>query len=283
VAVVQLEGDGLHRREAAAVHGGQEEQPEVVAQVGIDRVVVDEVPKVIEHRAADAVEDVRRMPCHQRDAGLGQGVGGRPNRGDRLGRHVRPPVRAHQDRTLGAAHRPQQPARDAGAGQVGERDAGTVRARGERGWVVADADHRQALAGGAQGGRLPSGVLVRPGAHPRHAGGGQVGERVEQRIDPVVEGVVVGQRHAVHAQLGEHIRRGRRCPEEEGLGGIRPSPATVGDAAFEVQDEQVRLGGHLRHLRRHHRPPSIRQVLRDAPAQHRVAGQRDGQRHAGNP
>src|SRR6266545_971783 len=101
-------------------------------------------------------------------------------------------------------------------------------------------------------------------------------EGVEKRLAAEVEGVVVGQRYAVHAEQGEHFGGRRRGPEEERLSGIRPRPPAGGDAAFEVDEGEVplaeggnRLAGEERGGRRR------RQDVGNPPPQHRVAGEHE--------
>src|SRR5204862_1917960 len=59
VAALELERDGLKPPRPAPVELDQEQEPEVVAQPGVDAVVVDEVAEVIEDTPLGAVEDVR--------------------------------------------------------------------------------------------------------------------------------------------------------------------------------------------------------------------------------
>jgi hypothetical protein len=101
-------------------------------------------------------------------------------------------------------------------------------------------------------------------------------EGVEERVDPEVEGMVVGERHAVEAQQGEHFGGGRGRTEEERFGRVRPGPPAGGDAAFEVDDGEVPFskrgydlvgeeGGGCR----------PRQDVGDASPQHRVASEHE--------
>jgi hypothetical protein len=108
-------------------------------------------------------------------------------------------------------------------------------------------------------------------------------ERVEQRLRPVVERVVVRQRDAVHAALGEQLGGSRRGAEEERLRRVRPARSAVGDAALEIQHEQVGLGGDGDDIRGE-RLLAARDRLADPAAEHRVAGERqphDGLRRHG--
>src|SRR5262249_21648242 len=63
--------------------------------------------------------------------------------------------------------------------------------------------------------------------------------------------------------------------EEERLARRRPPSAPRGDAAFEVEDEQVGVPGGLDDLRGEQRRGTVGgDPFRDQPTQHRVAGQR---------
>ena len=120
---------------------------------------------------------------------------------------------------------------------------------------------------------------MRAGAHPLDPGRGEVLERVEQGFLPVVEGVVVGERHAVDPEMRERPHRCRRSPEEERLVGPGPLGYTIGDAALEVQHEQVGPPGRLDHVRVYQGlGRRDTQSLGDASPQHRVARQGQGER-----
>jgi hypothetical protein len=147
--------------------------------------------------------------------------------------------------------------------------------------MVGGADHRQAQPGGGQhAGRAGRGG-VGAGADPGDAGGAQVLERVEERLATVVERVVVGERHAVDAHRGQQLGGDRRGPEEERLARRRPALPAVGDAALEVEHEQVRLRRGGEHLGVERRAARAIDRVGDHPAEHRVAGQRDP--HARSP
>jgi hypothetical protein len=65
-------------------------------------------------------------------------------------------------------------------------------------------------------------------------------ERVEQRQWAEVESVVVRQGHAVDAEPDEGIDRCRWRTEEERLAWIEPARSALGDAALEIEHEQIR-------------------------------------------
>jgi hypothetical protein len=73
-------------------------------------------------------------------------------------------------------------------------------------------------------------------------------ECVEKRLLAEVHRVVIGERHAVHTQRREHLRRDGRCTEEERLAGSGPRFAPLGDTALEVQHEQVGRQHGLHHF-----------------------------------
>src|ERR671935_238578 len=76
-------------------------------------------------------------------------------------------------------------------------------------------------------------------------------DRLEQGVRTEVQGVIVGKRHAVDAEVLEYLCRPRRRAEVEDTS--RRRLAARGDAALEVEDEQVRLTQDLHHLRREER------------------------------
>lgn len=77
--------------------------------------------------------------------------------------------------------------------QIGVGDAGMVGAGGVLGWVVGERHHRQPHAASVELDG-PAGLFdVGAGADPPDACRTQVIERVEERLGPEVEGVVVGQ------------------------------------------------------------------------------------------
>ena len=143
------------------------------------------------------------------------------------------------------------------------------------GRVVGDPDHPEAEAVRLEHDRPSRFRDVASRSDRRDARGVKGIEGVDERDRPVVEGVVVGQRHAVDAEACEHVHGGRRCTEEERLPGIRPALAARRDAALEVQHDQVGLPhgrddlrGEQRCVRRRLERPA------DLAAEHRVAGER---------
>lgn len=193
-----------------------------------------------------------------------------------------PPVRGDQDQ-VGLSPQPVDPV-DQPVGypllQRGVGHAGMPRCRGEVRRVVGDAQHPDAQPGAGQHHRVAGLLHV-----PSRADGGdsrvvQVGEGVEQRGVPEVQGVVVRQRHAVHSEPGQGLGGGGRCAEEERLGRIGPRAAPGGDTTLQVEHEQVRSPGD---------PPDLgcNQVQWSGPAypgghtttQHHVTGQGQGDGH----
>ena len=69
-------GSASSRTGPGALQRDEEEEPEVVAQDRMRRVVVDEVAEVVEDAALDAVEDVRRVAGDERRARTRQRRGG---------------------------------------------------------------------------------------------------------------------------------------------------------------------------------------------------------------
>jgi hypothetical protein len=107
-------------------------------------------------------------------------------------------------------------------------------------------------------------------------------EGVEQRLGAVVERVVVGQAHAVDPEVGQRLDGRRRGAEEERLARVGPAPATLGDAALEVEHEQVGLARHLHDLVAHEslRAPAL-ELPGDSAPEHRVPRKRELDRHHG--
>ena len=98
--------------------------------------------------------------------------------------------------------------------------------------MVGEGDDRQAL----EDDRRPRLLDVFARARPADPGFAQVRERVEQRFDPIVEHVVVGEQDAVDAQMHERLDRlGRRAEVEY----LRHRLAALGDAALQVDDAEV--------------------------------------------
>jgi hypothetical protein len=149
-----------------------------------------------------------------------------------------------------------------------------VKPGGELSRVVGERHHRQPHTGRIEQDR-PAGVFdVDSGADPPDACCSQVVEGVEECLGPEVEGVVVGQGYAVHAQEREHLGGDGRGAEEERLGRVGPGHAPGGDATFQIDDAEIgfpkgvnHLGGEQGGGRRR------RQGLGDAAPQHRVSGE----------
>lgn len=195
---------------------------------------------------------------------------------ERLGIHVWSPVGSDQDGVgLGRDDRAREPARYAPR-KIGQGDSWTVRPRREARGMIGDSEHRQPRLAGLQRGMRPCAAQVRSGTHPSDAGAVEVIERVEQGVVAVVERVVVSERHAVDAQMTKDVDRVGRCAEEELLAGSPPRSPPRGDAALEIQDEEIGRARHLDDLRGEQRLRRCGlESLGDAAAQHRVAGQRE--------
>src|SRR5439155_23989624 len=122
-------------------------------------------------------------------------------------------------------------------------------------------------------GRRPRllGILARAG--PRDPGRAQMLECLEQRLGPAVERVVVRERDAVDAEVKQCLdRRGRGLKGE----GLRCRLAPLGDAAPEAEDEEIGAARDVYQIGIDERlRPAAPESLRDAAAEHRVAGERD--------
>ena len=117
--------------------------------------------------------------------------------------------------------------------------------------MVGDGDYAPPLTARLEHGRSASLLEPGPGTDARHPDLAKVVERVEERARTEVERVVVGQRDAVDAEIGERLGRGGRGPKVEGS--RRPRRAPLGDAALEVQHAEVGCTGLLGDLRREQR------------------------------
>ncbi len=207
MAEVELERDRLHLTARLRVELDEEEQAKVVAQRGVDGVVVEEVAEVERTRSRDAVK--RRAPSVRRRASRPPRQG-RPPRcltsRERLGDHVRAPVRGHEHHVgVGPAAARAAPAsqppwdrararrtRCPGASGPQRTSSGwseTRRARRAR--DPRDLDHPRLARDRRCVGPAPTTAI--PAAR-------QVREGVEERLGPVVERMVVGERDAVDAR-----------------------------------------------------------------------------------
>jgi hypothetical protein len=124
--------------------------------------------------------------------------------------------------------------------------------------------------------------LLEVGAGPDggDAGRGQQVQGVGQGFEAVVQGVVVGQGDAVGPEQGQQLDGAEWGAEEERLAGGVPGPSAVGDAALQVEHDQVGLTDRGPDLRRHQ---GLRwrcgQSPGDTTAQHGVPSQRHRDRH----
>ena len=142
--------------------------------------------------------------------------------------------------------------------------------------MIRHRDDAQPLPAGAEAQRGASGGLVRTGPDRLDARGVKVLQRVEQRLLAEVQRVVVREGHGVDPHAGQTPRGERRRAEEEPLAGLREGDPAVRDAALQVEQEQVRLGGRRHDVRREQRRRGITgQPLRDPAAEHRVTGKGD--------
>jgi hypothetical protein len=145
-------------------------------------------------------------------------------------------VGRHQhDLGVGRPDRLEQPVGHPAA-EVGEGDAGAVGAGGEVGRMVGDPEDRDPEPAGGQGGRPPGPLQVGAGPDGGDASAGQVLQGVGERVEAVVQGVVVGQSDAVGPEQVKQLNRPGRGAEEERLARSLPGPPALGDAAFQVQD-----------------------------------------------
>jgi len=123
--------------------------------------------------------------------------------------------------------------------------------------VVGERDHSHPEGPTAQKQRLAGGGVVGAGADRRDAGAFEVTQGIEQRLRPVVQRVVVGQRDRVDAELGQALRSHRRSAEEERLARVGKPRAAVGDAALEIEDDRVGTRELVDHLRRNQRRGAV--------------------------
>jgi hypothetical protein len=221
----------------------------------------------------------------QRRPRIHQGGGGAADVPDGLGGHVRPPVGRHQhDVGVGRSHCLQQPVGHRAA-EVGEGGPRSVLAGGEVGRMVGDPHHGDPQpAGGQHGG--PAGLLeVGAGTDHSDTGVGQVLQGVQQGVEAVVQGVVVGQGDTVHSEQDQQLDRSGWGAEEERLARSVPGPPALGDAALQIEHDQISLTHGGEDLRRNQGLRRCRcQGPADTPTQHGVPSQRhrDGHRPPGS-
>ena len=160
--------------------------------------------------------------------------------GQRLGDHVRPPVRSDEhgvglERPDGLAEPVGQPLREVGVGDTGPPAAAAYSA----GWSVSPiTPSRKPFASSTAGAPRPSRSRPR---RPRRSRPRRGARRCRGAPRPEVERVVVRERDAVDAEQRERLDRGRRRTEEERLARVGPAAPPRRDAALEVQHEQVGL------------------------------------------
>src|SRR6266542_2180677 len=92
-----------------------------------------------------------------------------------------------------------QPLRDL-VSQIGEGDTGPVDAGGEILGMIAHSDDTEPKTVRVNDDGGPRSLYIRAGSHPGDPRSLEMAERVEERLLSEVEGVVVGQRDAVHSQ-----------------------------------------------------------------------------------
>ena len=171
------------------------------------------------------------------------------------------------------ADRRVHPLRELAAREIGVRNADTVGTRRVALWMIRQRHDAEAEAARLKHHRGARPLDIRPGPDDADAGRVEVRERVDERVRPEVERVIVGQRDAVDAEVDEDLRRPRRCAEVED--GTRHRLAARRDAAFEVEDGEVGTPDGLDDFRREQRLRTHRvQPLGHAPTEHRVAGER---------
>jgi hypothetical protein len=146
--------------------------------------------------------------------------------------------------------------------------------------MIGEADQAQPQVAAAQDRRCPCRLLVRAGADRGDLGRLQVGHCVQQRLWPVVQGVVVGERHRDDTELGETLGSDRGRPKEERLIPLGEPFAARRDTTLEVEHESVRVRDPFGNLGGDQRGSRIGdQRLGHPPAQHRVAGERERRGH----
>jgi hypothetical protein len=159
--------------------------------------------------------------------------------------------------------------------EVAVCDTWTSSARCEGGRMVGDADDSDPGAGSLEHARSSRRSLVDARTHDANPGVVEALDRVEQRVDVVVEGVVVRERDAVDAQILQHLHGDWRRAEEERLVRIGPPGPTVRDRALEVEHERISLTDDRSEVVGEQRRSRVGlQTRRHQTSQHRVAGQR---------
>jgi len=114
--------------------------------------------------------------------------------------------------------------------------------------MVGQSHDQQSKAVALQDDRAPSLFHIGSSSHCLHPGRGEEANGVEERNPPVIESVVVGESHAVHAEMAKHVYRNRRGPKEERLHRVGPSFSPVRYATLQIQHEQVDATQRVGHL-----------------------------------
>jgi len=113
--------------------------------------------------------------------------------------------------------------------------------------VIGDGDHGEPQAAGLEDGGRPGALEVRAGADRLDPSRVEVGKRVEQRVFPEVERVIVGKRDAVDAEVRQGLHRPGRSPKVEDPS--RRRFTARGDAALQVEHDEVGLANDVDELR----------------------------------
>lgn len=221
-AEVQLQREGFEPDGLGAPDRDHEQEPEIVAEMRIDRVVVEEVAEVVHDPALDAVKDMGRMAGDERRSGIDEYVCRRADVGARLGGHVGSPVRCNQhDIGIYGTDRLGEPVWYA-VSQIGEGHAGSVGARCVLGWVVRDPENRDPDAVSLEG-RVPARLCeVTPGSDVSDPDLVEEPDCVEKPLHAEVERMIVRQRHARYAEVLKNTDRAWRCTEEKALPRVAP-------------------------------------------------------------
>ena len=105
--------------------------------------------------------------------------------------------------------------------------------------IIGQGHHPNPQAACLQQRRPPRLLVVPPGTGVGHAALLQEAQHLQQSVFPVVEHVVIGQRHAIDAGQPQRGERDGVSPKVEDLGPAGPRTPAAGDDALQVHDREI--------------------------------------------
>ena len=275
-------GEQLESFETGIPDDEREEETAVVAELGVDRVVVDEIAGVVDDRRSvphfDALEDVGAVPEDQIDPQIDEPPTERPDRLGWLCNHVWAEMgRDEQDigvHGVGVVHGLPDSLRSGLRFEIDVCDPRSLLVRGEFRRVVGHRQEgdRDVLDRHRDGSKCR--FAVPTGAGDADIRGLEHVEGIQEGGLPVIEGVIVGQTDRVHPGCFEGrdgpIRVGAEVKPVRCLGPWLP---TLRETALEVADRTVESPEAIDEVAPDRRRWSVVLCTVDSPAEHDVARQ----------